>query len=155
MKLAVFSGLISIALSSCSADKSITVSVSCDATQQYAKTVTQANQRLIGNWRLTSVSAGFGQGPPIPTQVVEFDPTGQCSITQDGHRFGPFPYATTLAPSFSNRTLIIPQLSVNDSTPSSSPFLRLGRGQLYICDEELVLDYGSAFDGPTHTYRRE
>ena len=129
--------------------------LSCDATQQYAKTSTQANQRLIGSWRLVSVSAGFGQAPSVPNQVITFDTAGGCLIRQDGQEYGPFAYAIGLTSSFANPAVLIPQLTVNDSTRLNSAFIRVGRGQLYICEQEFVTDYGSAFDGPTHLYRRQ
>ncbi len=35
------------------------------------------------------------------------------------------------------------------------PFLRLGKSILFVCDEEMILDYGTAVNGASSTYRRK
>lgn len=150
MKFAALVCLISVGLLSCSKKSPVIIPNTCKATQQYAKTISQANLRLTGSWILMNFSK-FSL--PIK-QVVNFDTNGLCLITQDGQPYGPFSYSINLTPSFSDQKLMIPQLMVNDSTQLLK-LIRISTGQLYIYEEELVIDYGGNLNGSTRTYYRQ
>lgn len=150
--------LLSMGLLSCSEDNPAITTNKCRATQQYAKTINQANARLIGSWSLVDVISLGSSSTPIQ-QTVRFDTTGHCLITQDGQQYGPYLYTVDSATSFRDQTQAVPRLTVIDSinTNPSKPFIlyRIAIGQLYVCEQELVLDYGGNLKTSTRTYQRQ
>lgn len=132
----------------------IPVTIRCNSTRNYAKSISQAAGRLIGIWRLSGLSVGWGQPPAVPDQLVEFKADGTCTVTRDGQRSGPFAYSLAMQTAVGSPEEV-PHLLVSDSTQPDQPFRRLGTSRLFSCDEELNLDYGSAIDGPTYTYSRQ
>jgi hypothetical protein len=130
------------------------VTIACNSRNEYAKTVGEASARVLGTWKLAFISAGWRDSPPVPNQVVTFSADGTCTIVTEGQSPLTFPYSIDSSPLIGNSSLVLPRVSVQDSTLPSSYRPRLGTGTLFICAEELILDYGTAIDGPSQTYRR-
>ena len=121
--------------------------VDCDASQAYATSVEEGSRRLLGTWRLKTIKGGFMQHDTIPSQVLHFFANHTCQITAQGRTSPRMPYQVSLAG--------LPlQLSVTDSVETS--YLRqLGKSRMYICEEELILDYGREVDAQAYIYTRQ
>lgn len=142
----------------CKKEPTFTVTRTCNSSSDYAKTRPKASQKLIGNWHLTRIVGGFIANPrPIPTAEVmlRFTAVNQLVITVDGDQkppvsydviFGPFPYD----PANSGVQLTV----ANYVTYPGNPGFSLGNSTMYVCDEQLVLDYGTVVDGPAQVYNR-
>ena len=116
--------------------------VACDATQNFAKTVTDASQLLVGNWKLNAIKGGWVTPTTIPDQSVAFRANGTCFVSKDGQDSGPFAYSIT-------NGVTAPSLIVNDTSRTV-----IGRSTLLICTDEMILDYGVAIDAQAYVYRR-
>lgn len=128
--------------------------ISCNATDNYAKTINEASARLLGSWKLVQFSAGLGGAQPVPEQVVIFRKDGNCVITSGGRTSPPISYALDTASIIGNSDFIVPQLAIQDSSELYIKPFPLGKSLLFICDEEMVLDYGSPLDGSVLKYRK-
>ncbi|WP_420153258.1 hypothetical protein [Siphonobacter sp.] len=121
--------------------------VDCDASQSYATSVEEGSRRLLGTWRLKTIKGGFVKHDTIPNQVVHFFANYTCRVTAQGRTSPRMTYEVSLA----GRPL---QLSVTDSVETS--YLRqLGKSRMYICEEELILDYGREIDAQAYIYTRQ
>lgn len=121
--------------------------VDCDASQAYATSVEEGSRRLVGTWKLKAIKGGWVQPDTIPNQVVRFFANYTCQVTAQGRTSPRMPYEVSLA----GRPLA---LSVTDSVETS--YLRqLGKSRMYICEEELILDYGREVDGQAYLYVRQ
>ncbi|OMP13587.1 putative ATP-dependent RNA helicase HAS1 [Corchorus olitorius] len=135
-----------IALIGCNKTPSSLRPVDCDASQAYATSVEEGSRRLLGTWRLKAIKGGFIQHDSIPNQIVHFFANYTCQVTAQGHTSPRMPYEVSLA----GRPL---QLSVTDSIETS--YLRkLGKSRMYVCEEELILDYGREVDAQAYIYSR-
>ncbi|OZI09713.1 hypothetical protein BWI93_02280 [Siphonobacter sp. BAB-5385] len=136
-----------LVLVSCKKTPSSPRPVDCDASQAYVTSVEEGSRRLLGTWRLKTVKGGFVKHDTIPNQVVHFFANYTCQVTAQGRTSPRMPYEISLA----DRPL---QLSVMDSVETS--YLRqLGKSRMYICEEELILDYGREVDAQAYIYTRQ
>lgn len=132
-----------IAVLGCHHDSStITPSVVCNASQNFAKAATDASQLLIGKWKLNAIKGGWVTPTTIPNQSVTFQTNGTCIVSSDGQDSGPVAYTVTSG-------ITAPSLAVNDTSRTS-----IGRSTLFICEDEMMLDYGVIADAPVYVYRR-
>lgn len=121
--------------------------VNCDASQAYATSVGEGSRRLLGTWQLKAIKGGWVQPDTIPNQVVHFFADYTCQVTAQGRTSPRMPYEVSLAD--------LPlQLSVTDSVETS--YLRqLGKSRMYLCEEQLILDYVREVDGQAYLYTRQ
>ncbi len=127
----------------------------CDARQNYAKATNEAAQKLIGTWKLTGIQGYFPTPPPIPDQSVAFASDGTCTTTQGGKAYGPFRYQVGTIQNFVGLGLAFPALTVTDTLKTPTTYGSIGGPVvMLVCDNQLILDYGTPVDAPAYTYRK-
>lgn len=142
-------------------DPVLTSVVYCNSRQDYAKTVDEASRRLIGTWKLVRISGGWINPAnvttiPVSDQVVTFDTNRTCVVTKDGQRSSSLAYSLSSTPRTPGYTgSALPELTVIDSSRTTSSPLQLGQAVLFVCDQEMILDYGTPVDATSHTYQRQ
>ncbi|WP_133163381.1 hypothetical protein [Siphonobacter curvatus] len=119
----------------------------CDASQAYTTSVEEGSRRLLGTWRLKTIKGGFVKHDTIPNQVVHFFANYTCQVTAQGRTSPRMPYQVSIV----DRPL---QLAVTDSVETSYS-RKLGKSRMYICEEELILDYGREVDAQAYIYTRQ
>ena len=134
----------------------VSVVISCNSRKDYAKTVTEAQSKLIGTWRLTS-DRGCGvrnEAIPVANIILTFSPAQAVSATIEGQKTNVVSYQLILnqAPygKDSLTQLAIGQPLIMPNVPAYS----MRNGVVYVCDEQLSIDYGSAVDLPVQEYSR-
>lgn len=140
---------------SCKRETESILTPSRNASQDYANEPAQAARKILGTWRLFSITTGLAKPPAVPNQLLTFKADGTCIVTRDGKVYSPFPFLINGGELPGYPGVPLPQLVVKDSTQPDVPFLKLGTSILFVCGEEMILDYGTAVDGPSATYRRE
>lgn len=154
-------------LSACRREKSSIVpgtdEVLCDARQNYVKTETEAAQKLIGEWKLQAVDGYFvvrpgvtaPATPVVPDHSITFSKNGVCTITQNGRRSGSVAYQVGTIRNFVGIGLSYPSLTVADTMQNASTGIKIGGPVvLLVCDNKLILDYGTPVDAPAYTYQK-
>lgn len=142
---------------SCKRETEKILTSNCSARQDYAKEPNEAARKVLGTWRLFSVTTGLVRPPVVPNQLLTFKADGTCVMIRDGKAYPPYPFLinTGELPGYHGVPVPLPQLVVTDNSQLDVQFLRLGKSILFVCDEEMILDYGTAVDGPSAIYRRE
>lgn len=142
---------------------SVTPVTACNPKVEHADSAGQASALLVGNWKLTAVQTDVDSShrPPVPNQVVTFKSDHTCIITNNGQASAPLAYTVTMGvPSGTGNPggfniVLRPQLTVHPVQLSPLYSAPSGISTLYICSQNLILDYGTAFDAPAYSYQRQ
>ncbi|MBC8152884.1 MAG: hypothetical protein H7Z72_08245 [Bacteroidetes bacterium] len=128
----------------------------CDTNQNYAKTPAEAAQRVVGEWKLRNIIGGYILSPPpVPDQTIVFSQDGSCVITEDGQRSGSFMYKVGTIQNFVGTGLLLPSLTVSDTTQTTPDRIRIGGPvAMFVCDNQLILDYGRPVDAGAYVYQK-
>lgn len=149
--------LLVLLIISCKKETESTSTPTCNASQDYVKTPAEAARKVLGTWRLFKITTGLAKPPAVPNQLLTFKADGTCIVTRDGKVYSPYPFLinTGELPGYQGVPVPLPQLVVTDNSQLDVQFLKLGKSILFVCEEEMILDYGTAIDGSSVTYRRE
>lgn len=148
--------LIIIALTGCTKQET-SFTISCNARKDYAKTVTEAQSKLVVSWRLVS-DQGFTTSNgirPVANVIVSFSSAQKVAATINGKQTNEVSYQVVIAPSPYSGGTAYTQLSlVNAIVAPNTTAYSLRNGVIFVCDNQLVIDYGSAVDLPVQEYSR-
>jgi hypothetical protein len=112
-------------------------------------TLSEAKQRIVGTWQLRMMSA-FRAGPaPVENIKVVFSNAGKVQIYKDNVLRIDTEY--TLKEEVQNDYRSI---TIDSKNQGDSDFYSPVRGTVRVCDDELLLDHGMAFDAPGYFFEK-
>lgn len=112
-------------------------------------TLENAKKLLIGKWQLKGVIAMI-RNPEIPNYQIEFKEDGGVFITLAGKSVFTDAYSLIEATENDFRYLKL----VTDNLLGANNEHNIAKGTVRVCEKELMLDQGIAFDAPGYLFRK-
>ena len=131
----------------------------CYLSGQAAKTAPEVRQKLAGVWRLTGIVGSYKLQNRNPNTVADvtltFQSDGQLVVTIDGKAQTPTTYDVIVSPLPYDSATTGPQLILPGRLAyAGTRSFELDRSTIYVCDDQLSLDYGTVVDASAQEYDR-
>lgn len=112
-------------------------------------TLETAKKLIVGKWQLKGVIAMI-ENPEIPNYQVEFMEDGGVFVTLAGKNVYTDAYSLVENNENNYRSINL----VTDTFPETFNENNIVKGTIRICENELMVDQGIAFDAPGYLFRR-
>ena len=112
-------------------------------------TLDSAKALIVGKWQLKGMIARMAN-PEIPNYQIEFLADGGVTVTLAGKKVFSDAYSVIEETSNGYRNLKL----ITDSLMDLENQHNIVKGNIRICEKELMLDQGIAFDAPGYLFRK-
>jgi hypothetical protein len=133
--------------------------IPCEASGKLDNTKVEANQHIYGRWKLIKIFAFRAPNVEVPDMEILFvGSPGTATdnqvayVIQKGINIGTVKY--TISESLGENKNKYLNINSGENITYTNGNSNIIRGQLRICQNELLLDNGMAFDAPGYLFKR-